>query len=101
MQPRRSDVLFDRAICVAPRKELVTRIGSSYKTGIFVNCLFDQTDKPIFDALVFAAFDCGYVPRCALEINDAGQIRIDKILAMVRSCRLGVHDLSRTELETV
>ena len=72
---------------------------ASYETSIFLNCPFDQTYKPIFDALVFAAFDGGYVPRCALEIDDAGQVRIEKILAMVRGCRLGVHDISRTELD--
>lgn len=74
-------------------------LAASYDTSIFLNCPFDQTYKPIFDALVFAAFDCGYVPRCALEIDDAGQVRIDKILAMVRGCRLGVHDISRTDLD--
>ena len=41
------------------------------------------------------------MPRCALEVDDAGQFRIDKILAMVRGCRLGVQDISRTELDTV
>lgn len=70
-----------------------------YETGIFFNCPFDRTYKPIFDALIFAAFGCGYVPRCALEIDDAGQVRIEKILAMVRGCGLGVHDISRTELD--
>ena len=73
---------------------------ATYETSIFFNCPFDETYKPIFDALVFATFDCGYVPRCALEIDDAGQVRIEKILAMVRGCRLGVHDISRTELDT-
>lgn len=72
---------------------------ATYETSIFFNCPFDQTYKPIFDALVFAAFDCGYVPRCALEIDDAGQVRIEKTLAMVRGCGLGVHDISRTELD--
>ena len=56
--------------------------------NIFFNCPFDQAYKPIFDALVFAAFDCGYVPRCALEVDDGGEVRIDKIIAIVRTCRL-------------
>ena len=25
------------------------------------------TYKPMFEAIVFAVFDCGYRPRCALE----------------------------------
>ncbi|MBX6741132.1 MAG: hypothetical protein IRY87_03675 [Acetobacteraceae bacterium] len=70
-------------------------------TGIFFNCPFDDKYQPIFDALVFAAFDCGYVPRCALEVDDAGQVRLEKILAIIRDCRLGVHDISRTELDPI
>ena len=75
--------------------------AATHETSIFFNCPFDQADKPVFEALVFAAFDCGYVPRCALEVDDAGQVRIEKILAIIRGCRLGVHDISRTEPDPV
>lgn len=75
------------------------RAASSDDSSIFFNCPFDQSYKPIIDALVFAAFDCGYVPRCALEIDDGGEVRVEKIIRMVKSCRLGVHDISRTELD--
>lgn len=74
--------------------------AATYETSIFFNCPFDQAYEPIFHALIFATFDCGYVPRCALEIDDAGQVRIEKILALVRDCRLGVHDITRTELDS-
>jgi hypothetical protein len=63
--------------------------AATYDTSIFFNCPFDVSYKSVFDALIFAAFDCGYVPRCALEIDDAGQVRIEKILAIVRARRLG------------
>ncbi len=66
--------------------------------SVFVNCPFDDAYKPMFEAIVFAVFDCGYRPRCALEAYDAGEARIEKIVALVRNCRLGVHDISRTEL---
>ncbi|MFN6254404.1 MAG: hypothetical protein ACK4Y5_20340 [Acetobacteraceae bacterium] len=72
----------------------------AYNESIFFNCPFDDAYKPIFEALVFAAFDCGYVPRCALEADDAGQVRFEKILKIIRGCRLGVHDISRTELDS-
>jgi hypothetical protein len=75
--------------------------AATYDTSIFFNCPFDEAYKSLFEALVFAAFDCGYVPRCALEVDDAGQVRIEKILAIIRGCRLGVHDISRTELDLV
>ncbi len=73
--------------------------AAAYDESIFLNCPFDDAYKPIFEALVFAAFDCGYVPRCALEADDAGQVRVEKILAIIRGCRFGVHDISRTELD--
>jgi hypothetical protein len=75
------------------------RATDGYDQNLFLNCPFDLAYQPVFDALVFAAFDCGYVPRCALEADDAGQVRVEKILAIIRSCRLGVHDISRTELD--
>ena len=40
----------------------------------------------------------GYVARCALEADDSGDVRIDKILVIIDQCKLGIHDISRTEL---
>ena len=75
--------------------------ASIYEESVFFKCPFDNEYKPIFEALIFAAFDCGYVPRCALETEDAGQVRVEKIISIIRGCRLGVHDISRTELDAV
>ncbi len=50
-------------------------------------------------AIVFAILDCGFVPRCAAEIDDGAQIRIDKIFRIIEDCKFAVHDLSRTELD--
>jgi hypothetical protein len=36
--------------------------------------------------------------RCAEEEDDASELRLTKILRMIEECRLGIHDLSRTEL---
>lgn len=53
----------------------------------------------MFEALVFAVHDCGFVARCALEVDDGSQVRIDKIQQIIAACRLGIHDISRTELD--
>ena len=53
----------------------------------------------MFDALVFVIHDAGFVARCALEISDAAQNRLQKILRIVGECRYGIHDLTRTELD--
>jgi len=66
---------------------------------VFVNCPFDDDYRPMFEALVFAIHDCGFLARCSLEVSDASQVRIDRIGAIIGSCRLGIHDISRTELD--
>lgn len=70
-----------------------------YETSVFVNCPFDDAYRDLFQALVFAIHDCGYVARCALELQDASQVRIEKIALTIAECRLGIHDISRTELD--
>lgn len=68
---------------------------------VFINCPFDQDYAPIFHALVFTIYACGFRARSAKELDDGGQTRIDKLLNMIDECRFGIHDLSRTELDPV
>lgn len=72
--------------------------GTRYNENVFINCPFDAAYKPLFDALVFVIFDCGFVARCALEEDDGSQIRVQKIYSIIAQCRLGIHDLSRVEV---
>lgn len=72
--------------------------ASDYKDNVFINCPFDENFLPIFHAKVFAVFDCGFRARCALEEDDGGEVRIEKIARIINSCRYGIHDISRTEL---
>ncbi len=73
--------------------------ASRYSDNVFVNCPFDQAYHPIFRAVVFAVFDCGFVARCALEIDDSSQVRIEKIAGIIAESKFGIHDVSRTELD--
>lgn len=68
--------------------------------GIFINCPFDEAYKRLFEALLFAVYDCGFYVRCALE-TDAGELRFQTICQLIRECRYGIHDLSRTQLDPV
>ncbi len=72
---------------------------SEYERSVFINCPFDRAYRRLFYAIVFTVHDCGYIARSALEINDAGQVRITKILRIISECRIGLHDISRTELD--
>lgn len=71
----------------------------NYNDYVFINCPFDEEYEPMFHGIIFAIFDCGFVPRCTLEEDDASQIRIDKIYSIINACRYGIHDISRTELD--
>ena len=70
-----------------------------YNDNVFINCPFDSAYKHLFDAMVFTIHDCGFIPRCALEEEDASEVRIDKIYSIIADCRYGIHDISRTELD--
>jgi len=50
---------------------------------------------------VFAVIDFGYTARCALETEDAGITRIEKIYRLIEECRFGIHDISRIESDAV
>ena len=65
---------------------------------VFINCPFDSSYKPIFHAIVFAVSELGFRARCALELDDAGDTRLDKITRIIGECKYGIHDISATEL---
>ncbi len=73
--------------------------GRPFDQNVFVNCPFDRDYAPILDAILFAIHDSGFVARCALEEDDSARVRVDKIYAIISECRLGIHDVSRTELD--
>jgi hypothetical protein len=70
-------------------------------SDVFINCPFDDEYAPIFQAIVFAIFACGFRARSARELDDGGQTRIEKLYKLIDECRYGIHDISRTELDAV
>lgn len=66
---------------------------------VFVNCPFDEGYKPMFDAIVFAITDLGFVARSAREDDDAGEFRLAKIQRIIAECKFGVHDISAVHLD--
>ena len=71
---------------------------SDYNDSVFINCPFDLEYKPLFNAVVFTVFDCGFLARCTLEEEDASQVSIEKIYNIISSCKYSIHDISRTEI---
>lgn len=74
-------------------------ITASYTDSIFINCPFDDEYSVLLRALIFTVYRCGFVPRSALEEDDASDIRIEKIVRLIDKCKYGIHDISRTELD--
>jgi len=80
------------------RRPPLGKTAASYDTDVFINCPFDEDYRPIREALTFAVLACNLRPRCALEANNGAMTRIDKIVELIRDCRWGIHDVSRTEI---
>lgn len=68
---------------------------NDFTRNVFVNCPFDDDYRPLFIAILFVVKKLGLTPRYALERNDSGEIRIHKILDLIRESKFGIHDLSR------
>jgi len=70
-----------------------------YEDSVFLNVPFDQKYRRLSDAMVFAVHDCGFIARSALEVEDSGQARVEKILNIIEQSKLGIHDISRAGLD--
>ena len=73
--------------------------AQQYHNNVFINCPFDDEYKLMFDALVFAVFDCGFRARSTREFPGAAQTRIENIYELIKECQFSIHDISRTELD--
>ncbi len=66
--------------------------------SVFINCPFDNDYRPIFEAIHFCIAASGYLPRCALEVEDGSEARLTKLCRIIAECSRSVHDLSRTQV---
>lgn len=68
---------------------------------MFINCPFDAEYRDFFEGLIFTIFACGFRPRSAKELDDSGELRLNKLYSLIRQCRYGIHDISRTDLDAI
>jgi hypothetical protein len=71
----------------------------AYNDSVFLNVPFDRRYSRIFNSLVFVVHDCGFVARSALEVEDSGRVRVEKILDIIAQSRYGIHDISRAGID--
>ncbi len=69
----------------------------SYNNSVFINCPFDDGFRDLLYAIVFTVYKCGFMPRSALEEDNALHNRLSKIEHILEQCKFGIHDLSRIE----
>lgn len=77
------------------------RITSSQEDSVFINCPFTDEYKKLFHCIIFCVLACGFRPRSALETGDAGDIRLDKIVRLIKESHYSIHDLSAIELDGI
>lgn len=51
--------------------------------------------------MVFTILACGFRPRSALEASDGGDVRLDKILRLIKESAYSIHDISVVELDAI
>jgi hypothetical protein len=71
--------------------------GSVFEKNIFINCPFDDEYRPLLRAMLFTVIYCGLTPRIATERADSGEVRIRKIVELMKESKFSVHDISRIE----
>jgi hypothetical protein len=63
--------------------------------SVFINCPFDSEYAPLFDAIVFTAVCCGFMPRSALDSGTVSEPRVARIVRALVGSKYSIHDLWR------
>jgi hypothetical protein len=70
-------------------------VGLPDPKGVFLNVPFDDRYEPLFITLIGVLVFLGQEPHCVLEVREKGEGRLARILELMQSCRISIHDLSR------
>jgi hypothetical protein len=66
--------------------------------AVFLNIPYDDRFRRLYLAYIVGLSQLGLRPRATLGIP-GGERRLDRILALIQSCRYSLHDLSRVEID--
>jgi hypothetical protein len=65
---------------------------------VFLNIPYDKQFQSLCLAYICGIAAFGFSPRAVLEIP-GGSRRLDRIFALIKTCKYSIHDLSRVELD--
>lgn len=68
----------------------------AFDRNVFLNCPFDNAFKPLLKALVFELIYLGFSPKLSQTLSSSS-IRANQIKNLIRDCKFGIHDLSRSK----
>jgi hypothetical protein len=73
---------------------------SNYNDNVFINCPFDKDYSLNLQSIVFTVYRCSFYPVSALSEDNALVSRLLKIEKLIETSKYGIHDISRTELNS-
>lgn len=73
-------------------------VATPDRKAVFINVPFDTAYEPLFITLVGMLVFLGQEPHCVLEVRERGEGRLARIIELIRTCRMSIHDLSRVGL---
>ncbi|HMS68897.1 MAG TPA: hypothetical protein PKD18_12190 [Saprospiraceae bacterium] len=71
----------------------------AFENNVFINCPFDSDYRPLLKALVFEIIYIGFTPKLSQTLSSSS-IRVNQIKDLIRNCKFGIHDLSRSKAMT-
>lgn len=66
-----------------------------FERNVFINCPFDSKYTPLLRSLVFTILYLDFTPYLSQTLSSSN-IRINQIKKLIRLCKYGIHDLSRS-----
>ncbi|MGG5485987.1 hypothetical protein [Gaetbulibacter sp. PBL-D1] len=72
----------------------------AFEQNVFINCPFDNDFKPLLKALVFELIYLGFSPKLSQTLSSSA-IRVNQIKNLIKTCKFGIHDLSRSKAMAV
>lgn len=74
---------------------MIARADGGYDRNVFINCPFDLDYQALLYPLLFTICYLRFTPRIALDRSGSGELRLPRIVRLIRESRYSIHDLSR------